>query len=687
MSSFWDAEDKIPVKQTKVAVQAEHGLDYTAGQKITINVPPTVQYFQPKESYLKFEVQINQGGTTGEPTRLQLDPDAGGQVLIKNIRIMSGGAGAQLLEEYQDYNVLTALKYDYEVDETIRSKRALTEGVTQYDQTTRGSRGTTQSNQASLAHTPYTAPYSGAVVPSSATAGQTTWGNVNDTPAGNGDFNAGQKKVKVLLPLQTGIFQNSKVFPCLLTEGLRLEIELESAQRVVKMLDSTRAWTKRRLAPIFHSAGADPFVPSAGGSETGLALAGRWSSDNARGARDLIKYFYVRRDNNQIGVNNFPFVVGERFTFVRNTMDPENNLNTIIAPEFTSTVGNKLVIESIEHIPGATNLTGEGGWWGLTRIGIVGTANAVAAAHGHADFWEMLGNDANNNWSMVSLSVQADASIAPSYTLSNTELVLQQLEMPAGYTRKMMSMMKEGGTLNYDFLSATNYKYSQLAGDIVANIRLPLSQSRAKAILSVPTDATAYSSRALMTGNVSNLFIDSAEGRTAVAYAPGDFTYREKKAHITGGSGTSDVASGSVVGLVNTPDGDCYSDRSGYTGIWDNASHYQWFYNGQLNPNRKVDVSKTSTQESISQQHLIELEKALAMSGIRPLSFKKFNKNAVIGRALSLQDGVYDCRGRDFNLQISYEKTDAPNKNKLWHNYVHHIRRLVIKGNMISLEI
>ena len=126
MSSFWDAEDKIPVKQTKVAIQAQHGLDYVGGQKITINVPATVQYFQPKESYLKFEVKLNPG--LDAPIRAQLDAGAGAQVLIKDIRIMSGGAGAQLLEEYQDYNVLTALKYDFEVDDTIRSKRAMTEG-------------------------------------------------------------------------------------------------------------------------------------------------------------------------------------------------------------------------------------------------------------------------------------------------------------------------------------------------------------------------------------------------------------------------------------------------------------------------------------------------------------------------------------------------------------------------------
>ena len=75
------------------------------------------------------------------------------------------------------------------------------------------------------------------------------------------------------------------------------------------------------------------------------------------------------------------------------------------------------------------------------------------------------------------------------------------------------------------------------------------------------------------------------------------------------------------------------------------------------------------------------------MAGIRPLSFSNYLTNACIGRALSLQDGVYDCRGKDFSLQVNYEKTDVPTKNHLWHNYVHHIRRMVIRGDAISLEI
>jgi len=683
MSTFWDAEDKIPVKQTRVAIQAEHGLDYTPGQKITIHIPATVQYFQPKESYLKFEVQLDPG--LDRPMRAQLDAGAGGQLLIKDLRILSGGSGAQLLEEYQDYNVLAALKYDYEVDDTIRSKRAMTEGTTQWDQTTRGTKGTTRSHQSALANSPYTAPYLRTAGQVSDAAG--VWGDALSTPVGDGLHNGGHKKVKCLLPLHTGIFQNSKVFPCLLTDGLRIEILLERADRVVKMLDTTRFTTKTALAPVFHSC-ATTAGTALGGCDTQLVLQD-WSNNAATGEAGAVKEFWVKRDNNQIGLDNFPFVVGESFTFVKNNLPMTSPDANAIAPHFNTGVVvpardiNCCVIESIQHFPGTDTNNTSGGWWGLTKVVVKHAVTATGQING-AD-WAVQGD---GSWSMMSTSAIQSASVNPSYTISGTELILQQLEMPAGYTRKMMSMMKGGGVLNYDFLSSTNYKYSQLKGDIVANIRLPLSQSRAKSILSVPCDSTAYSARSLMTGATGQ---DLGTGASAVFPNPYDsayYTYLSKPGMITAGTtaGAGGTA-GVVVGKHYGKDGDCFSDRSGYTGIWDNMSSYQWFYNGQLNPNRKVEMSKISTGQSISQQGPVELEKALAMAGIRPLSFAKYLENACIGRALSLQDGVLDTRGKDFNLQIEYSKPDAPTKNKLWSNFVFHIRRLVIRGDMVALEI
>jgi hypothetical protein len=83
----------------------------------------------------------------------------------------------------------------------------------------------------------------------------------------------------------------------------------------------------------------------------------------------------------------------------------------------------------------------------------------------------------------------------------------------------------------------------------------------------------------------------------------------------------------------------------------------------------------------------IENEKSLRMANIDPLSYEKYQENFFIGRAFSLASGVYDARGKDFNLQVEYQETTAPSKAKLWNCWVAHLRRIVVRGDSISLEV
>ena len=75
------------------------------------------------------------------------------------------------------------------------------------------------------------------------------------------------------------------------------------------------------------------------------------------------------------------------------------------------------------------------------------------------------------------------------------------------------------------------------------------------------------------------------------------------------------------------------------------------------------------------------------MSGFDPHSFRAFQENAVIGRALALNDGVYDARGKDYSLQVEYNETEVPTINKLWHNWCAHLRTLMISGDAIRVQI
>lgn len=664
--SFWSSSDKIPVRQTKVSIPAENGLNFNDGGLLHITVPPTVKFFQPKESYLEWEVDLRSAQPDFK-TRLQLDDKLGSQVCIRDIRVYSGGAGGVLLEEIQNYNVLTRIKYDYETDDTIKGKRAMTEGTTIYSNACRGTRQTFKTDLNNVNCNPYFQPYTYGLEQSQATKSFETLYNVYQAAG----VNPGQQKVKCLLPLNTGIFSNDKVFPAMLTDGLRLEILLEDASRCLRQLDTVNLNRSVRLGPIFHSLD---------GKDLDLTAAGRvWA--NTKTATEV----FVKRDNNQVDLSNFPLVVGERITFVKNTIDLASDPDEQMVGNFTGASGqNYCVIQKIDWIPGDTAVPGTvGGFWGLIKI----TLNDTMTNATGEDIGGLRGD-----WSIVSESVCPTLLRAggdsgnyrgwttPSYSVGNVNLILQQLEMPPAYVSRMLQMMKEGGTINYDFLSATNYKYSQIASDVVANIRLPLSQTRAKGILSVPTDASVYPAYQQITGGNGSVSQFQNDGKTAVLLATQEtaMTYietpGEKRTDALTVQGYGDQAIASV--------------SSGITGIWDYLTQYQWFYNGHLNPSRPIQCSSISRKTSVQQQPIIELEKALAVCGIRPHSFRNLWGNAVIGRALSLQNGTYNTVGKDFNLQVEYTDTDyTPCKNKLWHNFVHHIRRIVIKNTDISLQI
>ena len=598
-NNFWSADDKLPISQKSVSIPSANGLNYSAGQRIQFQVPSTVEYIQPKECYLSFEVQIkypnlNPDPTLGvKPTRLQLDPVLGGQSLIKEISIMSGGAGSVLLEQYENYNVLTYIKYSYSTNDVLRAKRALTEGSTFWSSHNRGTCGTTQSHQASIDTNPWFRS-----APDQTTALAPAW---NDDKL---------QKVKCLLPINTGLFQNSKILPVLMLEGLKLDIILEDAVKCVRQLDSARLATRQGLKPVFHS------------------INGGLGAGAAKGvtAKTPFKNIFLANDNTLLERVQCPFVPGERVNFV------ELATGTRI-----DTDANPFIIDSV--VNGGTGL-----------IELISAANCEAQTD--VPIGGLYGVYSE------SIQEQTEAGVQHydcNYVVSNAQLILQQLEMPAGYTSKMRSMMKEGGVMNYDFLSSTNYKHSQLSSDTVTNMRLPLNQSRCKAILSVPTDATTYNSAIALSGGLK----ESVGSHKTFVY---------------------DQAFPSA-------DGMWCSDTSGLTGITDSLNNYQYFYDGKLNPSRKVDCVKTSGV-SISQQPLIELEKALAQCDLIPYSFRMFKESFCIGRALSLHNGVYDARGRDFNIQLEYDvPADGQAKNKLWHNFVHHVRRIEFRGDGISVLV
>ena len=393
------------------------------------------------------------------------------------------------------------------------------------------------------------------------------------------------QKARITMPIHCGIFASEKVFPNMHTNGLTLSLELENNTNVFRMLDSVSENRRITANPLINGFGAVGATQASGTTITELFVAPR---------------------NSNFSVENFPFVVGQTFKVV--------SIAYAAAP-----------------IPAAiiTQIEMDSGYVKITVAGLTSTSPVDPAAE----------------YFLVDNTVELSATFNPTFTVSKVNLVVKEVNMGAMYLKDMDDCIKGGGLIEIDVNSVTNYQFSTLSSDRVANVRIPVMNSRCRSVLACGVDSTRYATKDAIT----------ATGTYAISTATGDKTLN--------------------------------SCRTGLEGLCDELSEYSWFLNGRLTPSRPINVSKISNKLSISAQHIVELEKALASSGfIQPLSFEAYNRNFIIGRTLGIQENmVYDSRNKDFNLQLNYNETASPSKNKLWNCYVFHIRRIVIKNESVSV--
>ena len=632
--AFWTSENKLPIGQESVSIPAENELDYRPGQKVIIRINKEVGFFQPKQSFLKCKLTINPtihsttvAGTATFKTLVQLNPEIGGQVLIKDIRILSGTG--VLLEEIQGYNTLVNVMYSYDSNDNEKAKRALTQGTTT----------TPAALQSTLPIQSWKNP---------------DRNNVITNPAFTLDGAGGRtlNDIHMCLPLHTGILNSEKVFPVMLTEGLRIEILLEEAGKCLvpisrglhgsKRTDGTvtqnadteylldncqmqcAAWDSL-TAPNDPAAPVDPggAITAAGQASPSLIWASGESSIAPVGNVNAgHQEFFLARRAGVVSVRTCPLIVGNaiRLSYVKNNNDVIPNNVSVAWPQSDQVPGPFLVIKALTDVVSPTN--------DLTYVRVtVRNPEAVNATYLPPAVTDLLQPTFVRNVSGLYFGGYG-VRHQPTYTLSNVELVLGKIMPPPAYVQSMVRAMKERGVISYDFLTYQNYRVSSLKTDRQNTMLLPLNNSRAKSILCVPTNAE------------KPLDIDfwSSAGRKPY-----------------------------------------YFD-----GIINQLTRYQFVYGGKLNPDRPVDVAKLNSKpsagfantECVEQQPLIELEKALVMAGIRPLSFSKYNTNFLIGRCLALNNNVFDTRNRDFQLNLSYEEATEPEFNMLWNNYVAHVRGL-----------
>ena len=578
--SFWKAEGKIPIEQTSKSITALNGLSFKGGQELRIKVPPTTQFIKADECYLQGDFFIDHGRTASDYPTC--------------LQLDERVAGSSIIK---DISIYTSAEKGSVLLEQITNYNSMVSVMRDYDTNdslkkqralTEGAtmwkpqtRGTQGTTRSECADCTATNPY----------FTQAVNGSGNKVGADTFKF----VKTKLCIPLETGIFRSEKVWVNMLT-GLEIVITLEDAYKVLRPLDNAMRNRRLRLNPVFHSlngsTGPDDWA-NGSGSDT----------------------FYISRDNSQIAPYQCPFVVGERINFVKDT----NN--------FIGDMSEAMVVSQIN-----SSSTADGGD-GLLEIVLTESVDNNGSAI------------ESGEWYVYSDSIsQATSGFAPNYEFSNVELVVQELDMGSSYVQAVMSSMKEKGMIVHDILTAQNYKYSQNKDDLVSNIRLPLVNARAKSLVSVPTDATVYPVK-----------------------------------HLMSGSGTYDIGSETAIDktlfAVDT-----------MRGISDHITNFQYMYDGYLQPSRPVRCSKTSSKVSIDAQPLIETTKALQQADISARSLSEYNRNFIVSRALALNKGVYDTRNKDFNLMVNYQETLQPTKPKLWNNFCFHLRRIYIRGDSVQID-
>ena len=468
MSSYWRNDEKIGVKQTQVSVPSTNGRSYSAtagsgGGRMDFEIPPSVKFLDGKNSYLQFDIKLSAGAI---PTRLTLDPFIGAQSLVKNLRIYSGSR-AVLLEEISDYNAKVQIQYSYDTDDSIKKMRALREGSLVPSIRTRGTQGTSVSNNTDLMSNPYYKPKLVNVL-------NAQWG-VNDFVT-----------AKVSLPIHSGIFADStKIFPVMMTQGLFVEVDLEDPARAIKQLDSVNRNRRMGQNAFFHG------IDAAGGALT-LAATERTA-------------IFLGKQNGCLTVADCPFVVGERVSICLKD-NPLQQCNLTIGQAAVTASG--VLITNIDVSGGFVRLTtegfrnsalaGQGGGLQATTNAFIVYSTAVDTARVRAD----------TGVQFIAPLTLYDAG----YEISNAEIVCAKVECDSRYEEGMVSKMREGGSIELDIHSCTNIKHSLLASNRQATVNLACSNTRVKSTIIMATDATVYNTAELIGGLSTTYDIETTAG-------------------------------------------------------------------------------------------------------------------------------------------------------------------------------
>ena len=450
----------IPSKST--FSPSDHQLEYRDGETVRFEIPAFNAFIDPRQTYLTFKVRVDDA-----PAVVTFSKKCGIHSLINQIRIYDMNSNLQL-ETIQNYAELAEKLHYYSENRTVRNKRGLTELL---EPSSRDFDGTlyddfpSRNGDKSMLFNSYT------------TGRQAAYDYSVDT---TGKPNT----CEVAVQLYSGVLGalSQKMMPAgLLTKGLRVEIDLNSAKKSLEL------WSGAGVCNDDGSLASDVIESHRFGIQSVVGGAGAVTS--------IDLYTEKNPGFDQIigaaaGAGQVPTqaAIDAGCLPVRNQAC--GGLNLLVGKTVSGfTNANPAVLRDIGTITGVECNAGENAG-GVVRVRLLVTAAAGAIG---SDFIGGAGRDnagaagvADNNTCFIKRTNMFNKT--PRVVLTDVKFVLKTAQPPAGYVEQLAkSTMTEEGAV-HDYLTYSCYRNNTTASEQTIQLNMPVINQMATSVLTLCTE-------------------------------------------------------------------------------------------------------------------------------------------------------------------------------------------------------
>ena len=558
------------------AIRPDVVSDVKPEDQIRLLVPSFLGFVDPRETSCRFSLTMSGVG------RVIPDKNAGGHALFRNLLIRDGANSATLVSE-EDYNASVAMLNPFTQQSSVYDKHNLFEGVVE----------NVNEDGADPTNLYYATPPT-----------------LNGSDKTNVVADAAATTVKLQMPLRTK-FMGGKIIPVGLLGGLRFQIDTENALRALQYVETTGLCEDSRATEFGIAIPAAQLAAGTGGTGFAVGDQKRNNADSENGAYSV--KLAVDTTNNQ---TNNPFGVGD-FLYIQKT------------------AGGSAGAASEELLGVVDGFFIDGTDLGVSYVPQRGEAVGLTAAFAAGDSPVVYAKPSQRSKAHSGIIERGDAATgtgsapAPSYTISDFEMVCLKVEPPQSYVDSMTKRAMSGEGVAMDYDTYTLYRHNQSNKTGLTTALIPAQQSRALSCLSQPLAVNGF----------------------------------------------RDIALSSLVGEP------------------DDARNYQFVFGTHLIPNRVVELSRYSQQlgTGLSRTfrsdalHLSELQKAILNINEPVRNLHKVHEHFAIGRAFTRYGQVFNLKDNSLSLRVDYESTAS--QDKIFNNYIFHKRRLVINKDGVSVLV